>query len=240
MANFILAAAILLVAWWGIRWFARTPPASIARGIKAVGGLVVLGFAGLLFLRGRWDFAMGIGGIGLWLLGLGAPPGWATGFRNAGKGSAPAVSRVRSAMLEMELDHDSGTVDGSILAGAFEGRRLAELSREELTRLLRDCRRDDFEGVRLLEAYMDRRFPDWRATDEDDRDGGRAHSGRLGGAMSEDEAYEVLGLHKNATGDEITRAHRALMKKIHPDHGGTTSLAARVNEAKDILMRRHG
>jgi DnaJ-class molecular chaperone len=86
---------------------------------------------------------------------------------------------------------------------------------------------------------MDRRFPDWRATDEGDRDAWRANGGRIG-AMSEDEAYEVLGLQKNATGDEITRAHRALMKKIHPDHGGTTSLAARVNEAKDILMRRHG
>lgn len=238
MANFILAAGILFLAWWGIRWFARTPPASVARAIKTIGGVVVLGLAGLMFLRGRWDFAVAVGGIGLWLLGLGAPPGWAKGSRNVGQGSAPAVSRVRSAMLEMELDHDSGTVDGSILAGAFEGRRLAELGDAQLRQLLRDCRRDDFEGVRLLEAYMDRRFPDWRTTDERDRDAGRANGGRIG-TMSEDEAYEVLGLHKNATGDEITRAHRALMKKIHPDHGGTTSLAARVNEAKDILMRRH-
>jgi hypothetical protein len=141
-------------------------------------------------------------------------------------------------MLEMELDHDSGTVDGSVLAGAVEGARLAQLSREDLSSLLRACRRDDSEGVRLLEAYLDRRFSDWRATDEGDGDSGRANSGRIG-AMSEDEAYEVLGLHKDATRDEITRAHRALMKKIHPDHGGTTSLAARVNEAKDILMRRH-
>jgi curved DNA-binding protein CbpA len=57
--------------------------------------------------------------------------------------------------------------------------------------------------------------------------------------MSEDEAYEVLGLPKNATAEDISRAHRGLMKKFHPDQGGTTSLAARVNEAKDILMRRH-
>jgi len=238
LTNIILAAGILFLAFWAIRWFARTPPATIVRAVKTVGGLGILGLAGLLFLRGRWDFAMGIGGIGLWLLGLGAPPNWAKGFRTAGKGSAPAVSRVRSAMLEMELDHDSGTVDGSVLAGAFEGSRLAQLSREDLSSLLRACRRDDPEGVRLLEAYLDRRFSDWRATDEGDGDSGRANSGRIG-AMSEDEAYEVLGLHKDATRDEITRAHRALMKKIHPDHGGTTSLAARVNEAKDILMRRH-
>ena len=57
--------------------------------------------------------------------------------------------------------------------------------------------------------------------------------------MTEDEAYEVLGLRKGATAEDVSRAHRSLMKKLHPDQGGTTNLAARVNEAKDILMRRH-
>ena len=57
--------------------------------------------------------------------------------------------------------------------------------------------------------------------------------------MTEDEAYEVLGLAKGASGEDIARAHRSLMKKLHPDQGGTTSLAARVNEARDILSRRH-
>src|SRR5690606_37272265 len=97
----------------------------------------------------------------------------------------------------------------------------------------------DPEGARLLEAYLDRRSPGWGAADNADADGGRASNGRIGAAMTEDEAYEDLGLPKDAPPEEISRAHRSLMKKLHPDQGGTTSLAARVNEAKDILMRRH-
>jgi len=57
--------------------------------------------------------------------------------------------------------------------------------------------------------------------------------------MTEKEAYEVLGLAPGASAEDIRRAHRTLMKRLHPDQGGTTWLAARVNQAKDILLARH-
>jgi DnaJ-class molecular chaperone len=130
-------------------------------------------------------------------------------------------------------------MEGLVLAGPFEGRRLDRLGPEELQKLHAFCVAHDPEGQRHLEVYFDRRFPGWRDAGHGDSDAGGGHRGRRSDAMTEDEAYEVLGLHKGAARDEITRAHRTLMKKLHPDQGGTTALAARVNEAKDILMRRH-
>ena len=113
------------------------------------------------------------------------------------------------------------------------------MTRDQAEALLRACMVDDLEGARLLEAYFDRRFPGWRDAEQTNGDGtgGRARGGAT--AMAEDEAYEVLGLRKGAGAEDIARAHRNLMKKLHPDIGGTTSLAARINEAKDILIRRH-
>ena len=123
---------------------------------------------------------------------------------------------------------------GRVLAGAYAGRAVETLSRPELIALRQELGRDDPDGVNLLEAYLDRRFAGWREADEDQRER------RGGGAMSRREALEVLGLAEGASAAEIIRAHRTLMKKFHPDHGGSTTLAARVNQAKDVLMQRQG
>jgi hypothetical protein len=196
-----------------------------------------------MLLRGRIDIALGLLGLGFWLNKPARQPGSGFGFGFAGTRKAKRVSRVRSAMIEMELDHASGAMSGTVLAGPDEGTSLDQLSQMRCLKLFDRCLADDHEGARLLEAYFDRRFAGWREAADRTSDPGRAEAsgGRSGrpGFMSEDEAHEVLGLSKRATRDEITRAHRALMKKFHPDHGGSTDFAARVNEAKDVLMRRH-
>ena len=96
----------------------------------------------------------------------------------------------------------------------------------------------DAESVALFESYLDRRFPAWRQDAQGHPAGGQGRAASSG-KMTDEEAYQILGLQPGASRDEIGRAHRALMKKLHPDQGGSTYLAARVNEAKDTLLRTH-
>jgi DnaJ-domain-containing protein 1 len=145
------------------------------------------------------------------------------------------VSRVRSRFVEMELDHDSGAMRGRILSGQYENVPLDALDRATLLSLLNEV---DAESRALLEAYLDRREPGWREDIEKDR-GARSAEPPRHGPMTEEEAYQILGLEPGASNFEVRRAHRHLMKKLHPDQGGSNYLAARVNQAKDILLRRH-
>lgn len=229
-----LSTAILL--WWLVKLFARTSPEKIARLVRQVGGGLALVAAALLALRGRLDMAFLVGSGGAWLLGwsgLPAPFGGRASAKSPGR-----TSRVRSATVEMELDHDTGQVRGRVLAGTFAGQALDGLSAADLLRLRETCLGVDPEGARLVEAYLDRRQPGWREDAEADPNArGRADPER--GAMTEEEAHEILGLQPGAGPEAVRAAHRSLMKKLHPDQGGSTYLATRVNQAKDALLNRH-
>jgi len=233
----LLALFLILSA---IKQFGRLRPADAARLVRKGGvALSVLGML-LLLLRGRIGLAGMLASVvfGYAAKRQGGHP-FANAFRAAGFGpKAARVSAARSATIEMRLDLDTGAIDGSVFAGPYQGRELASLDRPECLRLLEICERDDPEGARLLETYLDRRFASWREADEGQAQSRRSAGGS--GALTRDEAYEVLGLAKGASAEEIIRAHRTLMKKFHPDHGGSTALAARVNQAKDVLLDRHG
>jgi hypothetical protein len=237
MVNFIVGLVLLYLLLAAIKQFGRMKPATVARVARHGGGVAGLLGALLVLLRGRFGLAATIASAAAAFAGWGKSSGPGAGFRAAGfRGASGRVSKARSAMIEMTLDLDSGAMGGAAFAGAFQGRALDSLGQSDLFALLAELRRQDPEGASLLEAYLDRRLAGWRQADQ-----GQADARRRGGdSMTREEAYEILGLAKGASAPDVVRAHRTLMKKFHPDHGGSTALAARVNQAKDILLQRHG
>ena len=226
----LLALALVL---WLLKSFARTDPKYLIRVGRTAGGIVALAGAAFLGVRGQLSVAVPLGVTGLGLLGW-LPTG-ASGLWRSDRKSAGQASQVRSNFLAVELDHDTGAMSGEIIAGPLAGTKLDQLELSTLVSLLGEF---DPESRDLLAAYLDRRHPRWREDAQGDAaagNGGPARSGK----MSKEEAYQILGLEPGASADEIGRAHRGLMKKLHPDQGGSTYLAARVNEAKDVLLRRH-
>jgi len=91
----------------------------------------------------------------------------------------------------------------------------------------------------VLAAYFDGGGSGRRQYMQGDADTGVSARPAAGGKMTEQEAYQILGVQPGASMTEINRAHRSVMKKLHPDQGGTTYLAARINEAKDVLIGSH-
>ncbi len=232
MATLLLGIAALVVGLWLIGVFARIDAKAFSRGLKLAGGLAALAGSALLAIRGQFGLALPLGAAGLGLLG------WlplAAGLGARTQKSPGQVSRVRSAFLDMELDLDTGAMRGRILAGPHEGVSLDALDVPALIELLPHI---DEESRALLATYLDRRDASWREHAQGDSATGRG-SPPSGGPMTQEEAYQILGLQPGAGPSDVRRAHRTLMKKLHPDQGGSTYLAARVNQAKDVLLRQH-
>ena len=150
-----------------------------------------------------------------------------------GSSAAPSQgqsSTVETTILRMQLDHDSGDLQGEVLKGSFQGWRLAEMDRRQLEELLDYCRVEDNDSVQLLDSYLQQRFPGEAPF------GQQQAPGDSGGDMGRSEALAILGLAEGATEEDIVAAHRKLMQKIHPDRGGNNYLAAKINQAKDLLL----
>ncbi|MCA3279386.1 MAG: molecular chaperone DnaJ [Roseomonas sp.] len=222
-----LGAIALFLLFLLLRAFANAP---VAR-VKQLGAVMLASIGAVLLLLGLFTAR---GQQALFSLAFFLPLilQWAQRWRTNKRfgGPAPqtgAANSVETAFLIMTLDHDSGRMSGSVKAGRFAGRDLASLDLTELLALLEECRAADPDSVALLEAWLDRAHPDWRAEPE-----AEARSG----PMTRAEALEILGLGDGTDEDAIRAAHRRLMKTAHPDQGGSAWLAARINAARDLLL----
>lgn len=235
----IIVGLIALVSVLGLlRLFADAKPAQIKTAAIWGGGILGAVLIAAFLASGRAAQAM-------WALLLVGPAIWrsvqamraARTFARGGSASPGQASDVETGWLAMGLDHDSGRMFGRVKAGRFAGRELADLDLPLLLELLGELASVDPEGVPLLEAWLDRAHPDWREAAAHHAPGSGAPRGRpSGGPMTRAEAFEVLGLAEGADEGAIRAAHRRLMRAAHPDQGGSDWLAARLNEARDVLL----
>ncbi len=229
-----LGVLLLVLALWLLRAFVEADPAKLAQGARVL--LITIGATAALLLLVVL-IASGRLGFGLAEIGAIAPVAlraFAQWRRHQAATAPPRsqTSTVETEYLRMSLDHDSGTMTGTVRRGPFQGRHLSELGRDELIELWRQCRAEDPQAASLLESYLDRFMPDWRQA----RDSAGGTAQRPAGGMTREEAYAVLGLAAGAGEAEIRAAYHRLMKKIHPDQGGSTYLAAQINRAREVLL----
>jgi hypothetical protein len=231
MIALVLGVAALVVAIAFLRWFAGANPKTLLKGMRYFGagalalaavGLAALDRVGLASLAASMAWALFTNGH-LW------PGGWPYPHRSSPTAaSGTTTSQVKTEWLEIELSLADGKMTGRVLKGDYAG-DLDVLSNVDLAKLHRFLEGVDAESAQLLEAYLDRRFgPDWRASPE--------FVAVPSSAMSRAEAYAVLGLSSDASADDVRAAHRRLITQIHPDHGGSSYLAAKINEARDLLL----
>lgn len=241
MAYLALGVAVFLAILLMARWITTANPATLAGALRALGWVLAIAVPALLLLTGRLY-------VLLYALPFLLPFlfQWrASRLRQrAAEGPTPGGSSdVDTGWLRMALDHDTGEMRGTVQRGRFVGRELSGMSRDELLELREEVRADA-DSVRVLEAYLDRvHGAEWRGGDAGEHAGhgagaGSSRSSGASGAMTEDEALEILGLEPGAGAEAVKAAHRRLMARMHPDRGGSTYLAAKLNAAKDLLLKR--
>mgnify|MGYP001290057642 CR=1 FL=1 len=236
----IFAIAVIGGLYLVARWWVQAEPRQILKALRWVAvaiGLILLAF---IVLSGRWSWLPGLLLFALpWLSRFRA----INTMRKNARGPRPGQSsEVSTRFLRMELDHDSGEMTGDVIAGQHEGCRIEKMNLGELIRLWRECAAEDEQSRLVLENYLDRGHPEWRrvagAGPREEASGGRSDSPWTTTGMSADEACEILGVAPSATSEDIESAYRRVMKSAHPDHGGSDWMAAKVNQAKDILLGR--
>jgi hypothetical protein len=239
---FVLGIALFIGGYLLVRAFADADPRMLARGIRWFLVVVCVVALVVMTVTGRLGLAVAMAAFLFPLFTR-----WRAVVSRLKAAAGPAqgqTSSIRTRFLHMHLDHDTGAMWGDVVQGPHAGRTLDQMSTEEIRDLLETCRTADPQSVAVLEAYLDRNRPDWRDAgaggnaEQEAAGGDRRADGRHRGssAMTREEAYEILGLEPEAPPEAIKEAHRRLMLKLHPDQGGSTYLAAKINQAKDILL----
>lgn len=233
MTYFFIGGFAILAALAAFQYFRGVDRGRLMRGLRwIVGGSAALLALGLVLLR-RFDIAIFVGAVAVSVLRTGrlGPFSFDGGAKSAGN-----ISKVTSYRFAMELDHDTGSVSGRVLNGQFAGADLMDLGEMETRVLLAEVE-GDADSLSLLESWLDANRAGWREYFAGTQNHDAGYESASGNGDPRAEAYAVLGLDEGASDEEIRAAHRELMKGVHPDHGGSSYLASKINAARDLLLR---
>lgn len=208
---------LLLIATGRLPWVIGLLGALAAGGMRL---LPLLRFVPLL--QRLWAYHRAGAGFG------------SAGFSSGGGSSPPHRSTAEARFVRMTLDHESGEMTGEVLAGTFAGKSLEALGLPELAQLLLECQAADEQSAALVRAYLERVYGENWQDQVNAKTQQEPPAGNSG--MTREEAYQILGLGAEASHQDIIAAHRRLMQKVHPDHGGSDYLAAKINQAKELLL----
>ena len=244
LSLFILSTALIAGLILAGRWYVSTDTKMLLKVLRWL--LLAIVFSVVLFFlssgRLTWAFAA-LPALLPWFFRLRTFARAAKTFSRMRQSSDPGFSskstvrnsNIETRYLRMSLDNDTGVMDGEVIAGPYLGQLLANMSVYDLMQLKRLCDMDDPESVRVLEVYLDRSHPAWRELNSERSE---SSSSPQIPTMGRAEAIQILGLREDCTDSEVKQAHRRLISGMHPDHGGSNFLAAQINEAKDVLLKR--
>lgn len=146
------------------------------------------------------------------------------------------TSSIETSLLTMIINHDTGQMEGIIRVGRFADKKLTECSEEQLFRLYQQAENNHQDSLSVLNAYLDRVIGgQWRQRFESEKADKVKQTDT--NEMSTSEALDILGINSDASREEIIKAHRKLIQKLHPDRGGSHYLAAKLNQAKALLLK---
>jgi hypothetical protein len=232
MTRLLLLIAVIFSLWYWWKIVKSLPSEKRRPFLWRTAFWSVLGLSVVLVASGRMHW-LGAGlavlvplAKGAFALGLRALP-----FLQILSRFKTSPSQFRTKSLLVQVNFSTREMDGEILQGEFTGKRLSELNQKQLQTLAESFKETDRESYLLLQTYMLR-----------NNRGGSENSYQHGNQannlseLSEKEACEILGLKPDAPKEDIVKAHKRLMQRLHPDRGGSDYLAAKINAAKDKLI----
>ncbi len=140
----------------------------------------------------------------------------------------------KTEFLHLQLNIKTGQISGTIVSGPHQGSSLESLTSEELKTLEKHYKNLDKTSYYLIRVIRQRGGHQYKESDQHQKN---QSSGLFQANPSTNEAQQILGLSNNPDKQQIIKAHRSLIQKLHPDRGGNDYLASRVNLAKDVLLQ---